>query len=29
VPAGQVQLQFEPSQTRLYEDGWVVAETQG
>lgn len=29
VPDGRVQLQFEPSQTRLYEDGWVVAETQG
>lgn len=29
VPEGQVQLQFERTQTRLYEDSWVVAETQG
>ena len=29
LPEGNVHLQFEPAQTRLYEDGWIVAETQG
>jgi len=29
IPDGQVHLQFDAAQTRLYEDGWVVAETQG
>lgn len=29
VPSGQVHLKFEPSQTRLYEDGWVVSEERG
>lgn len=29
IPDGAVHLQFDAAQTRLYEDGWVVAETQG
>ena len=29
IPDGPVHLQFDAAQTRLYEDGWVVAETQG
>ena len=29
VPQGQVYLQFESSQTRLYEDGWIVDEIEG
>ena len=29
IPDGHVHLQFDVAQTRLYEDGWVVAETQG
>lgn len=29
LPEGNVHVQFEPAQTRLYEDGWIVAETQG
>jgi len=28
IPDGQVHLQFDAAQTRLYEDGWVVAEIQ-